>query len=100
MGARLSVNVVVLGPSGEPRAFLEGDTVPDWAADQIGPHCFEDSDDTEGGSAEGTPPPKAGRGSSLEAWSAYAEAQGVNIDDDAKREDIIAACEAAGVPTE
>lgn len=100
MGARLAVNVVVLGPSGEPRAFLEGDTVPDWAADQIGPHCFEDGDDAEEASAEGTPPPKSGRGSSVEAWAAYADAHDVTVDDDAKREDIIAACEAAGVPTE
>ncbi len=45
------------------------------------------------------PPPRAGRGSSAEAWRQWAESAGVAVQDDAGRDDIIAACEAAGVLT-
>jgi hypothetical protein len=43
------------------------------------------------------PPPRAGRGSSETAWRAYAELVGVSVPDGAGRDDIIAACEQAGV---
>lgn len=43
------------------------------------------------------PPRRAGRGSSAEAWRAYAELVGVDVGQDAGRDDIIAACEQAGV---
>lgn len=43
------------------------------------------------------PPPRAGRGSSEQAWRAYAALVGVTTPDGAGRDDIIAACEAAGV---
>lgn len=46
------------------------------------------------------PPPKAGRGSSVEAWAAYAAANGVEVPADAKRDDIVAALAAAGVKVE
>jgi len=51
-------------------------------------------------------PPKAGRGSSADAWRDYAgkaaERAGLKIefDDDAKRDDIITALEEAKIPTE
>lgn len=51
-------------------------------------------------------PPRAGAGSSQEAWRAYAiaatSARGLNIDlpDDTTRADIIAALDGAGIPTE
>lgn len=45
-------------------------------------------------------PPKAGKGSSREAWVEFAEARGVHVDGEDKREDIIAAVEAAGIDTE
>lgn len=44
-----------------------------------------------------TPPPRAGRGSGLSAWQAYAAAAGVDHPEDAGRADIIAACIKAGV---
>lgn len=44
-------------------------------------------------------PPKGGAGSSTEAWAAYAAGK-VEVGPDATRDDIIAALEAAGVPTE
>ncbi|MFF0822400.1 hypothetical protein ACFYUR_18720 [Micromonospora haikouensis] len=43
------------------------------------------------------PPPHRGRGSGLDAWQAYANLAGVTYPDDAGRDDIIAACQRAGV---
>ncbi len=43
------------------------------------------------------PPARQGRGSSVEAWTAWAEQAGVTVADGATRNDIIAACEQAGV---
>lgn len=43
------------------------------------------------------PPARAGRGSSAEAWRTWATNAGVTVPDDASRDDIIAACERAGV---
>ena len=40
-------------------------------------------------------PPKAGRGSSVDAWRAYATRLGVNVPYDAGRDDIIALVEQA-----
>ncbi|MFI2664875.1 hypothetical protein [Micromonospora carbonacea] len=46
------------------------------------------------------PPPKGGPGSDAEAWRAYAASKHVEVPADAKRPAIIAALDAAGVPTE
>ncbi|MFG1872147.1 hypothetical protein [Micromonospora arborensis] len=45
-------------------------------------------------------PPRTGAGSGVDAWSAYAATQGVEVEDGARRDDIIAACERAGVLNE
>jgi len=45
------------------------------------------------------PPARAGRGASAKAWRAYADVVGVVVADDASREDVIAACVSADVPT-
>lgn len=45
------------------------------------------------------PPPRAGRGSSLAAWQAWADNAGVTVADDMTRDDIINACITAGVLT-
>jgi len=47
-----------------------------------------------------SPPPKVGKGSGQDAWVAYAKAHGVHPAEGDKREDIIAALDAAGVRTE
>jgi hypothetical protein len=39
------------------------------------------------------PPPKVGRGSSRDAWAAYAASQGVDVDEDMTRAEIIEAVE-------
>ena len=46
------------------------------------------------------PPPKGGPGSGRDAWAAYAGQHDVDVPADATREDIVAALEAADVPTE
>jgi hypothetical protein len=45
--------------------------------------------------AAGDPPPKAGRGSGRDAWAAYADSVGVEVEDGWSRNDIIAAVEGA-----
>jgi len=56
---------------------------------------------TEGDEGESAgPPAKAGPGSSAEEWRNYAAALGVAVPEDARRDDVIAALEAAGKPTE
>lgn len=91
--ARLSDTTIVVNPdTGAAEVLAAGDEVPSWAKDQVGDHLTENSSDG--------PPPKAGRGSGTEAWATYATANDVIVEDDAGRDDIIAACEAAGVPTE
>lgn len=45
-------------------------------------------------------PARTGAGSSRDEWADYATAHNVVVADDAKRSDIIAALEAANVPTE
>lgn len=47
-----------------------------------------------------SPPPKNGKGSGTDAWVAYAAAHGVEVGEDAKRDDVISALDAAGVPSE
>lgn len=40
-------------------------------------------------------PPRGGPGSGADAWAAYAEIKGIKVPDDASRDDIIAAVDAA-----
>lgn len=42
-------------------------------------------------------PPRAGRGSGVKAWRKFADAVGVDLGGATSRDDVIAACEAAGV---
>lgn len=76
-----------------PDAGAETPTVSTEAAQAMAPGGV-DADEQDG------PPPKSGTGSSDEAWTAYARRQGVQVTDDMRRKDVIAACKAAGVPTE
>jgi hypothetical protein len=56
-------------------------------------------EDTSSSTPDG-PPPKGGHGSGTEEWLAYATANGVTVDLDATREEIIEALEASQIPTE
>lgn len=48
--------------------------------------------------SEQSVPPQGGPGSGKDAWAAYAASNGVTVESGATRDEIIAACEAAGVP--
>lgn len=61
-----------------------------------------DDADAAGITAEAEPveiPPRAGQGSGREKWADYAAAKGVTVDDEASRDEIIAALDNAGVAT-
>jgi hypothetical protein len=101
--ARSAVHVHVVSKDGTKRQWLApGDEVPSWAR-------LDDRNLMGGGdpaSEDGTPsapssgvaePSRSGRGSGLDAWRAFAESRGVAVDADMSRDDIIAACERAGV---
>jgi hypothetical protein len=49
---------------------------------------------------DGDVPPQAGAGSGRDVWADYAEQNGVDVHDDWKRDQIIAACQKAGVAVE
>lgn len=103
MTARSAVHVHVVSKDGTRRQWLApGDEVPSWAR-------LDDRNLQASGAAQSAPessrqagsgapePSRSGRGSSLEAWRSFAESNGVGVDSDMSRDDIIAACEQAGV---
>jgi hypothetical protein len=104
----LAAAVHVADEHGAMHVFSPNDKepVPDWAREKItNPKAWTSAEDTDtAGGFEGPaggPPPKSGKGSGRDAWAAYAEASGVEVTDDMKsKEDIVAALDQAGVPTE
>lgn len=110
-GKQLVAHVHVRDLAGRAVAFGPGDGVPTWARKQISnPKAWGEGEPAEpaptspptsagDGEGEGSleAPPRSGKGSGVEAWRAFAERKGVDVDQDASREDVIAACEAAGV---
>lgn len=114
MGNRLNGYVTVhrldeAGGVTESVTFGPGDDLPAWARDAItNPDVWEEDGGSDpaapsgvGGSAGGDsselPPPQSGPAASIAAWTAYAERHGVTVAEGARRVDIIAALEAAGV---
>lgn len=99
--SELKYSVYVDDPNevGKSVLFVPGDQVPDWAVPLItNPNCWVDGElpkakDTET-AADGAPP-RAGKGSGRSEWAAYAESVGVVVDEDATRDEIIAAVDAA-----
>lgn len=102
MGRRLNTFVHVDGVPYGP-----DDEVPAAVARRIGAHAWADTsdvedidgdqDDGDGSGGDVEAPPRSGRGSGIEAWRQFAEQRDVEVPAEASREDIIAACEAAGV---
>lgn len=98
---RLRTTVHVVDLEGRTRAFGQGEDLPDWAAEQItNPDVWEgelpehlqpEQDPSQ--PPETAPveePPRSGKGSSRDAWAAYAAVKGVDVTEGASREDIIA----------
>lgn len=99
MARRLIGYVPIHNSDGTTSWFGPGDDVPDWAAAQIGDHAFEAEDVADVPQVAEVPvPPHSGKGSGVAAWATYAAAHGIEFDDDASKEDIIAALVAADVP--
>lgn len=97
-GPRLASYVHVLNPDTDAtESFGPDDQVPDWAARLItNPKAW----------AGGQPPelePKSKvptRRQGAKVWAGYAKDNGVDVAEDAERDDIIAALEKAGVPVQ
>lgn len=86
MTERLTRAVVVAGrvfPSGTARSGDAAGRIPDgpWWSTAAAPPAPATADE----------PPRSGRGSGVEAWRTHAAALGVQVADDASRDDIIAA---------
>jgi hypothetical protein len=83
---------------GVTQSFPPGAEFPEWAEKLvtnplvIGVEAPKD----EPGSPEG-PPPHSGKGSGLKQWLDYAQSNGVSVPEDASRDDVIEACDEAGV---
>jgi hypothetical protein len=81
---------------GDGVRYDPGMDVPDAVASKwTNPDIVWDGDAPSSGdeSSAGGEPPRSGRGSGVEVWREYAEAQGVEVPEDASRDDIIAAVE-------
>lgn len=112
MSRQLTAAVLVRNPeTNKAEVLAEGSELPDWADGLVGDHALSGdgesvvapdtslvpsgSDKAEGqdagsGSEGASEPPRAGRGSALEVWQAYAESQGIAVPEDASRDDIVA----------
>lgn len=104
----LIAHTIVRDERGMFHQFGPGDDVPRWAAALIkNPGLWSDGEPAHEAveeppvEAQRLPiPPKGGPAATREAWIAYAKDNGFEADDDASRKDIIAALEAADIPTE
>lgn len=99
MAKTLISHTHVLGEDGRAVHFAPGDTVPAWARKLlVNPKLWGDaSEPTAPDPVTVEVPAKSGPGSGKEAWTAFAEARGVGLDSAMSRDDIMAACAAAGV---
>ena len=111
MARRLATTVVVRH-DGSHTVFTPDDEVPQWAAklitnpkawaseDEVEDNSTDSSEPAPEGDEQPTPPPKAGPGASVKAWTAYARSAGVDVPDGMARAEIVEALEKRGIPTE
>jgi hypothetical protein len=93
MGKILTARTHAMDEQGRAVWFNPGDTVPGWARKQLtNPKLWGDEQP-----ATVPVPSTSGPGSGKEAWAAFAADRGVEVDAGASRDDIMAACQAAGV---
>ena len=94
--SKLNTFVTVHSADGDSITFGPDDELPTWAEKAISnPNVWDEAPEaqTEETGADGEPP-RAGAGSGLDAWKTYAAAQGIEVPEDAKREDIFALVDA------
>ena len=98
--AGLVTHVSLRDETGNVVSFGPGDDVPAWAKKLItNPRVWEGGEDDTadqppagGGTGGGDePPPMSGAGAGRDDWAAYAEKQGVKVEEEWKRADIISA---------
>lgn len=101
---RLNTYVHVLNGVGERHVFGPGDPVPAWAEKKItNPDVWDDGDNAQDDARVDETnavevPPLTGTGSGRERWAQYAAAHGVQVPEDAKRDQIVEVLREAGVP--
>lgn len=119
MSKTLATAVHLTDESGIVHSFLPGATPPKWARKLItNPKAWAASDEPDTDEVDEAPEtpetpadapeqpetpaeveiPK--KNASTDAWRAYADAKGFETDDDIKRDEIIAALQADGIPVE
>lgn len=88
---------VVYGPDDEvPAEHAALITNPKaWAEDET--PAARNDETAESSNAGDEAPPRAGAGSGRDAWVKFAKSRGVHVEDEDKRDDIIAALAEAGV---
>ncbi len=100
----LIANVLLAHPkTGERHLLKDGSTLPDWADGLVGKHVLRDVRGEQVpvlGTDRPKPPKRSGPGSSAAAWRNYAGKNGVDVADDADRDEVIAALEAVEVPVD
>jgi hypothetical protein len=118
MSRVLTGTTVVRNPRNARVVVLHaGSKLPKWAEDLVGDHLTAGGQTTAGGGAttpadpvvpvapvedtppastggdevvvEATEPPRAGRGSGIEPWKAYAASLGIEVPEDATRDSIV-----------
>lgn len=102
MGRRLNSYVHVQDETGGYAVFGPDDDVPEEMASKIGDHAWvTDSDDVDDDGiddrAAGEVPPRGGKGSGQPEWLSFARENGIDVEDDEDRADIIRKCEEAGL---
>jgi hypothetical protein len=118
MAKTLATAVHLTDESGIVHSFLPGQTPPKWARPLItNPKAWsvDDADEVPDGTVVDETPDTAPdesihgeagdsevpkKNASTADWRAYADKHGFETDDDIKRDEIIAALTAAGIPTE
>lgn len=102
MARKLATYVHVADDKGEIHVYgPDTKELPAWAVKAItNPAAWADGDtataaEPSPAAGEDEEPPRAGKGSGRAEWAAYAASVGVEVDDDATRDDIIAAVDAA-----
>jgi len=96
--AATKVFVTVHDDNGAPHTFEPGTEVPDWAARKISnPNVWEgdapvfEDEDPDGDLSEDevNEPARSGKGSGLAVWAPYAKGLGIEVPDEATRDDVI-----------
>lgn len=95
---RLNTTVHVQKDDGTHQVFEAGEGVPSWAASKIAnPNVWEDDGEPDEDLEPEGAPAKNGPAATRQVWADYAASKNFAVQEDWKRDDIVAAMEAAGL---